>query len=142
MEERFFTSKQAADIAGCTLRQLQYWRESGVVVPVITETGTGRSIYYSEGNLVELAAMVYWLSVGFTFEVAREVLKTVKEEYPGFLSDREPKRLIFVKESQAGAAKLVEFDVEKVVAAWAQGKFVVPVWLDVIYGRLREKVKG
>jgi hypothetical protein len=48
MEERFFTSKQAAQIAGCTLRQLQYWRESGVVVPAIAETGTGRSIYYSE----------------------------------------------------------------------------------------------
>jgi hypothetical protein len=42
MEERFFTSKQAAQIAGCTLRQLQYWRESGVVVPAIAETGTGR----------------------------------------------------------------------------------------------------
>lgn len=90
---------------------------------------------------MELAAMVYWLSVGFTFEVVREVLKTVKEEYPGFLSDGESKRLIFVKESQAGAAKLVESDVEKVVAAWAQGKFVMPVWLDVIYERLREKVK-
>jgi len=86
--------------------------------------------------------MVYWLSVGFTFEVAREVLKMLKEEYPGFLSHGEPKRLIFVKESQAGAAKLVEFDVEKVVAAWAQRKFVVTFWLDVIYGRLREKVKG
>jgi DNA-binding transcriptional MerR regulator len=142
MEERFFTSKQAAQIAGCTLRQLQYWRESGVVVPAIVETGTGRSIYYSEGNLVELAAMVYWLSVGFTFEVAREVLKTLKEQYPGVLSDREPRRLIFVKESQKGAAKLVEFDGEKVVAAWAQGKFVVPVCLDVIYGRSRGRVKG
>ena len=142
IEERFFTSKQTAEIAGFTLPQLQYWRESGVVVPVITETGTGRSVYYSEENLVELAAMVYWLSVGFTFEVAREVLKTLKEQYPGLLSDREPKRLIFVKELQAGEAKLIEFDVEKVVAAWAQGKFVVPVWLDVIYGRLREKVKG
>ncbi|MEG4489734.1 MerR family transcriptional regulator [Microcoleus sp. D3_18_C4] len=140
MEERFFTTKQAAQIAGCTLRQLQYWRESGVVVPVITETGTGRSIYYSEENLVELAAMVYWLSVGFTFEVGREVLKTLKEQYPGLLSDREQKRLIFVKESQGGDSKLVEFDVEKVVAAWAEGKFVVPVWLDVIYGRLRERV--
>ncbi|WP_281363541.1 hypothetical protein [Microcoleus asticus] len=43
--------------------------------------------------------MVYWLSVGFTIEVGREVLKTLKEQYPGLLSDREPKRLIFVKES-------------------------------------------
>lgn len=90
---------------------------------------------------MELAAMVYWLSVGFTFEVAREVLKTLKEEYPGFLSDGEPKRLIFVKESQGGDSRLVEFDVEKVVAAWTEGKFLVPVWLDVIYGRLREKLR-
>jgi hypothetical protein len=51
---------------------------------------------------------------------------------------------MFVKESQAGDSKLVEFDGEKVVAAWAQGKFVVPVWLDVIYGRSREseRMKG
>ncbi|MEH2244794.1 hypothetical protein [Nostoc sp.] len=26
------------------LRQLQYWRERGVIVPVISENGTGRSI--------------------------------------------------------------------------------------------------
>jgi len=36
--------------------------------------------------------------MGFTFEVAREVLKTLKEEYPGVLSAQEPKRFIFVKE--------------------------------------------
>ena len=58
------------------------------------------------------------------------------------MSDREPKRLIFVKELQVGDSKLIEFDVDKVVAAWAEGKFIVPIWLDVIYGRLREKVKG
>jgi hypothetical protein len=92
-----------------------------------------------------LVTIEYWLSVvGFTFEVAREFLKTLQEKYPGLLSDREPNRLMFVKESQAGDSKLVEFDGEKVVAAWAQGKFVVPVWLDVIYGRSREseRMKG
>jgi hypothetical protein len=89
-----------------------------------------------------LATIEYWLSVGFTFEVAREVLKNLQKKYPGLLSDREPNQLIFVKGSQAGDSKLVEFDVEKVVAAWTEGKFVVSVWLDVIYGRLRERVKG
>jgi hypothetical protein len=59
---------------------------------------------------VALATIEYWLLVGFTFEVAREVLKNLQKKYPGLLSDREPKRLIFVKESQEGAAKLVEFD--------------------------------
>ena len=93
-------------------------------------------------DFVALATIEYWLSVGFTFEVAREVLKTVQEKYPGLLSDQDPNRLMFVKESQAGDSKLVEFDVEKVVTAWAKCKFVVSVWLDVIYGRLREKVNG
>jgi hypothetical protein len=93
-------------------------------------------------DFATLATIEYWLSVGFTFEVAREVLKNLQKKYPGLLSDREPNRLIFVKESPAGDSKLVEFDVEQVVAARAEGKFVVPVRLDVIYGRLRERVEG
>jgi hypothetical protein len=93
-------------------------------------------------DFAALATIEYWLPVGFTFEVAREVLKNLQKKYPGLLSDQEPNRLISVKESQAGDSKLVEFDVEKVVTAWAEGKFVVSVWLDVIYGRLREKMKG
>lgn len=55
--------KEAAQLTGCTPRQIQYWREKGIVVPVISDTGNGRSIYYSSSNLVELAAMVYWLRV-------------------------------------------------------------------------------
>lgn len=105
-------------------------------------TGIGQSVYYSRGNFVELVAMEYWLSVGFTFEVAREVLKILQEKYSGVLTNHEPKRLIFVKEPQEGATKLVKFEVEKVVAAWAERKSVVPVWLDVIQGRLRKRVKG
>ena len=93
-------------------------------------------------DFAALATIEYWLSVGFTFEVAREVLKNLQKKYPGLLSDREPNQLIFVKGSQVGDSKLVEFDGEKVVAAWTEGKFVVSVWLDVIYGRLRERVKG
>jgi DNA-binding transcriptional MerR regulator len=47
MEEPFFSSREAAEITGCTLRQLQYWREKDVVIPTINATGTGRSIYRS-----------------------------------------------------------------------------------------------
>ena len=67
MQETFFTSKDTAQLIGCTLRKIQYWREKRIVVPVISNTGTGRSIYYSRSNLVELAAMVYWLSIGISF---------------------------------------------------------------------------
>ncbi|MEH2055281.1 MAG: MerR family transcriptional regulator [Nostoc sp.] len=76
MQETFFTSKQAAEITGCTLRQLQYWREKGVVMAVIGETGIRRSIYYSKPNLIELAAMLYFLSMGLNFDVANTTLKT------------------------------------------------------------------
>jgi hypothetical protein len=40
----------------------------------------GRSIYYSKSNLVELAAMVYWLSTGISFDIACETLKQLKEQ--------------------------------------------------------------
>ncbi|MEA5531021.1 MerR family transcriptional regulator [Dolichospermum sp. UHCC 0684] len=48
MQETFFTSKEAAQITGCTLRQIQYWREKGIVVPVIsdTEDAVGKSDSY------------------------------------------------------------------------------------------------
>ncbi|MEH1940790.1 MAG: MerR family transcriptional regulator [Nostoc sp.] len=77
-----FYSKQAAEITGCTPRQLQYWREKRVIVPVISETGTGRSIYYSKANFVELAVMVYLLSAGLSFDLGGETLKTLKDKEP------------------------------------------------------------
>ncbi len=67
MRDVFLTSKQAAQIAGCTLRQLQYWREKEVIVPTISSTGTGRSVYYSRSEVMELALMVYCLEVGSKF---------------------------------------------------------------------------
>lgn len=84
MQEQFFTSKQAAEITGCTLRQLQYWRDKEVVVPTISGTGTGRSVYYSRSDLAELAVVEYWLSVGLSFEVAASSLKSLKKQEPEF----------------------------------------------------------
>ena len=55
MRDVFLTSKQAAQMHGCTLRQLQYWREKEVIVPTISSTGTGRSVYYSRSEVMELA---------------------------------------------------------------------------------------
>ncbi len=141
MQETFFTTKQAAEITGCSLRQLQYWRESGVVVPVITETGTGRSIYYSRSNLVELAAIAYWLSVGLSFELARETLKTLKEREPEFFSPSQRVRLMLYRHPTEQSFDLVEFDSSKAIALWAEGLPVVPVWLDVIHQQLEVRLK-
>ncbi len=113
MQETFFTSKEASQITGCTLRQIQYWREKGIVVPVISDTGTGRSIYYSRSNLVELAAMVYWLSVGINFDIACETLKKLKEEEPGLFTAGKGKRFMLCWDEKIQSLSLVEFDRER-----------------------------
>lgn len=142
MQETFFTTKQAAEITGCTLRQLQYWRENGVVVPVIAETGTGRSIYYSRSNLIELTAIAYWLSIGLSFELARETLKTLKEKEPEVFNSSQRKRLMLWRSQVDQSFCLAEFDVEWVTAAWTEGLAIVPVWLDVIYQRVEGRLKA
>jgi DNA-binding transcriptional MerR regulator len=85
MEEPFFTSKQAAQISGCTLRQLQYWREKEIVVPTVGSQGTGRSIYYSPAEVVELGIMEYCLGTGLNMEIAATALKSLKEMSPDLI---------------------------------------------------------
>ncbi len=142
MQETFFTSKEASKITGCTLRQLQYWREKGVVVPVISGTGTGRSIYYSKTNLVELAAMVYWLSVGLSFEIACETLKTLKDQEPELFSSGTGRRFMLLSEAQERSLELMEYNREQAIASLDEGKPVIPVWLDEIYQQLQQKLKA
>jgi len=114
MQETFFTSKEAAQITGCTLRQIQYWREKGIVVPVIGDTGTGRSIYYSRSNLMELAALVYWLSTGISFDIACETLKQLKEKEPELFISGQGKRFMLLL-SQDDSLSLVEFDRKRAI---------------------------
>ncbi|MGI8503059.1 MAG: MerR family transcriptional regulator [Hassallia sp.] len=140
MQETFFTSKEAAEITGCTLRQLQYWRERGVIVPVISETGTGRSIYYSKSNLLELAAMSYWLSVGLSFDIASTTLKKLKDQEPELFTSGKGKRFMLLSEAQERSLQLVEYDRKKAIASLEQGQPVIPVWLDIIYQQLAEKL--
>ena len=85
MQEPFFTSKQAAEISGCTLRQLQYWREKEIVVPTVGSQGTGRSIYYSPAEVVELGIMEYCLGSGLNMEIAAAALKSLKEKSPDLI---------------------------------------------------------
>ncbi|MDB9475025.1 MerR family transcriptional regulator [Dolichospermum circinale] len=134
MQETFFTSKEAAQLTGCTLRQIQYWREKGIVVPIISDTGTGRSIYYSRSNLVELAAMVYWLSTGISFDIACFILKQLKEQEPELFVSGQGRRFMLL--SRDDSLSLVEFDRERAIAHLDQGKAVISVWLDVIYQNL------
>ncbi|MEA5497938.1 MerR family transcriptional regulator [Limnoraphis robusta Tam1] len=142
MAEQFFTSKQAAEITGCSLRQLQYWREKGVVVPSISATGTGRSIYYSRSELVKLAAMEYCLSVGLSFEAAATTLKQLQEKQPEFTNPSSQERFMLWWDSKERSLHLVEFDMEKAIASLKSGQPVIPVWLDQIHQQVASKLVG
>jgi hypothetical protein len=68
-----------------------------VIVPVISDMGTGRSIYYSKSNLLELAAMSYWLSVGLSFDIASATLKTLKDQEPELFISGKGKRFMLLQ---------------------------------------------
>jgi DNA-binding transcriptional MerR regulator len=148
MGEKFFTSKEAAKTVGCSLRQLQYWREKGVVVPTIEGSGTGRSIYYSHSDLVQLAIMEYLLSVGLSFSEASRGLKEVIKADFHYADPRSKKRwmLCWDEKKRSGKASataslvLIEFDREKAIALLDKGQAVIPIWLDNIHDQLKLKL--
>jgi DNA-binding transcriptional MerR regulator len=140
MQEEFFTSKQAAEITGCTLRQLQYWREKEVVAPVIGDTGTGRSIYYSRSNLMELAAMAYWLSLGLNFDLASRTLKQMKEQEPELFNSGKGGRFMLLWNEEVRSLELVEFNRERAISDLSDGLPVIPIWLGVIYSRVESRL--
>ena len=142
MQDMFFTSKQAAQIAGCTLRQLQYWREKEVIVPTITSTGTGRSVYYSRSAVMELTLMVYCLEVGLNFEIAAATVKHLKDKelIIPVVSEEVPRRFMLAWDEKLDKLELSEFDLEKAIAILEKGKPVIPVYLDDIYQKLAAKL--
>lgn len=140
MGETFFTSKDAAKITGCTLRQLQYWREKGVIVPMVSATGTGRSVYYSRSELVELSVMVYLLSVGLTFESASGVLQQLKEVEPNFSKENSQRRLMLVFDTSEGILKLKDFERDSAIAFLDQGLPIIPLWLEQIQKKLSQEL--
>lgn len=142
MSETFFSSKEAAEITGCSLRQLQYWRERGVVVPPISATGTGRSIYYSRSELAELAVMEYWLSVGLSFEAAARALQALKQKAPDFSNPEMKLRFMLVWDRKEKDLRLEEFEREDAIASLDRGHPVIPVWLDLIHQQLALRLKG
>jgi DNA-binding transcriptional MerR regulator len=144
MGEKFFTSKEAAKTVGCSLRQLQYWREKAVVVPTIEGSGTGRSIYYSHSDLVQLAIMEYLLSVGLSFSEASRGLKELVKADFHYADPQSKKRWMLCWEEKKPSRKasataslvLKEFDRARAIALLDKGQAVIPIWLEIIHQKL------
>lgn len=138
MKERFFSSKQTSLITGCSLRQLQYWRDKEVIVPFIHGSGTGKTIYYSPAELLEISIMVYLLSVGLSFEIGQIILSDLREKEPDFCNPDYKGRFMIIPRD--GKMSLLSYEREKAIELLDQGRSIVPLWLDRIHRELTEKV--
>jgi DNA-binding transcriptional MerR regulator len=142
----FYTSTEAAQITGCSRRQLQYWQEKGVVVPTVNASGKGRNVYYSEADLLTLAVMEYMLSIGLSFELCREALETLKAKESWLFDNSVPsqkmKRLMFLLTESEQKFNLREFDKKTALEAFAQGQAVISFWGDRVRERLSENLKN
>ncbi len=146
MAGKFYTSTEAAQITNCSRRQLQYWRDKGVVVPTVNTTGKGRNVYYSISDLLVLTVMHYLLSVGLSFEVSRETLVILRQKEPWlfeeFVPKEKTKRLMLLATcSLEQPLTLVEFDKEAALEALCQGQTVIPFWSDRIHEVLHQNLK-
>ncbi|MEH2253781.1 MerR family transcriptional regulator [Nostoc sp.] len=146
MEGKFYTSTEAAEITHCSRRQLQYWREKGVIVPTVNSTGKGRNVYYSKADLLALTVMEQLLSIGLNFEVCHVALETLREREPWLFNESVPeekmKRLMLLPtRSPEQPLQLVEFDKQVALKALCQGQTVIPFWGDRIHEVLHQNLK-
>ncbi len=71
-----YPGKRAAEIAGITYRQLDYWARTGLVGPSLARaTGSGSRRLYSYRDLLELRAVKSLLDAGIRLELVREVFE-------------------------------------------------------------------
>lgn len=147
MEEKFYTSTEAAEITHCSRRQLQYWREKGVVVPTVNTTGKGRNVYYSVTDLLALSVMQYLLSVGLNFEICQQTLETLRQKEPWLFEEsvtsaKMKRMMLLLCASEEPQLQLAEFDKQVALEALCQGKPVIPFWSDLVHQRLKENLQS
>ncbi|WP_247218543.1 helix-turn-helix domain-containing protein [Synechococcus sp. C9] len=126
----FFSTKEAARITGCTIRQLQYWRSKGLVVPVVNPAGTGYSAYYDRENLVNLSIVHYLLQRGYDLAAIAMSLAVLQKLDAGYAQPEQARRFLLRWEDVQQKLVVEEFDPQKVAVLIKQGVFsmtVIPV---------------
>ncbi|BAQ60381.1 type I restriction-modification system [Geminocystis sp. NIES-3708] len=135
----FLTTKTTSQITGCTLRQLQYWREQGLVVPEVDATGKGRSVFYTRENLVVLMVMQKLLSGGLDYSQACAGLEALKERDPHFTDSNIQSRYLLSHDDDHTMV-IMDFEINNIEQCLKKGCAVIPIWLDEIHSSLTEKL--
>ncbi|MDI6874178.1 MerR family transcriptional regulator [Candidatus Solincola sp.] len=75
-----FSAEQAACISGCTMRQLRYWRDTGLIEPAVPPGRHGGREGYDFRNLVELRTVVGMLKRGISLQKIRKTLDFLRQK--------------------------------------------------------------
>ncbi|WP_255427018.1 MerR family transcriptional regulator [Sphaerospermopsis sp. LEGE 00249] len=147
MDNRFYTSTEAAEITNCSRRQLQYWRDKAIIVPTVNAFGKGRNVYYSKADLFELMVMGHLLSRGLSFEVCNLALDVLREREPWlfklYLEEDKLKRMMLLLTGLPKyPLKVLEFDSQMALQALSEGYIVVPFWCDRLHQQLKDNLKA
>jgi len=145
MDDHFFTSTEAAEITHCSRRQLQYWREKGIIVPTVDTTGKGRNVYYSLTDLLALTLMDYLLSAGLNFDVCQSALSFLRSVEPRFfenlMAHKAEQRFMLWQDVGDESLYCSEFDEEKAIAAVCDGRAVIPIEMEKLGKRLEKRLQ-
>ncbi|MGQ9474759.1 MAG: MerR family transcriptional regulator [Actinomycetota bacterium] len=69
-----FNAEQAACLCGCTLRQLRYWRDTGLIEPAVRGGPENPREGYDFRNLVELRTITGMLKQGISLQKIRKTM--------------------------------------------------------------------
>ena len=79
MAKQSFSGGQAAQIAGITYRQLDYWARTNLIRPSLTDAkGSGSRRSYEYRDLLELKVIKQLLDAGIKLESVREVFNYLR----------------------------------------------------------------
>jgi len=81
--DMIFSAEQAACISGCSLRQLRYWRDTGLIEPAFPPEKHGGREGYDFRNLVELRTVVGMLNRGISLQKIRRTLEFLRRREEG-----------------------------------------------------------
>lgn len=80
VDEAGYSGTQAAQIAGITYRQLDYWARTNLVRPSLSDaSGSGSRRRYSYRDLLELRVIKSLLDAGIKLESVREVFAYLRD---------------------------------------------------------------
>ena len=119
-DDQGFSGKKAAEIAGITYRQLDYWARTDLVKPSLARAhGSGSRRRYSYRDLLELRAVKSLLDAGIRLDLVRGVFSYLTEHL-----DEDVTRVNLVIQ---GASVMVRTGEEEIVDLLRHGQGVLNI---------------